>query len=224
MNIRICTPVIGHNKEEFIKNLIKTQEISDFIELRVDSLGTITEEDFFQIKKQVTKKAIFTCRSAEEGGKFTASETNRIHLLQQAIGVFDFVDIEFMTMQTHAFTRHEKTKIILSYHNFESTPNYWELQKIIYRMNQLHPDIIKIATMVEKEYEVTKLYRLLTNKPHTEERIVVGMGESGKMTRILGPLLGGYLTYASTPFGATAAGQIDAAELQVVLKKICYGF
>src|SRR3989338_2103945 len=72
--------------------------------------------------------------------------------------------------------------------------------------------------MIKKEHEVTKIYRLLTNKPHTEERIVIGMGEFGKMTRILGPMLGSYLTYASTPYGESAPGQIDINELKEIYK------
>lgn len=213
MDIRICTPVVGKTKEEFIHNLQKIQQLSDLVELRVDYLGEVTHEIITEIRHKTIKPAIFTCRKADEGGKFTATE-QRVELLQSAIGIFEHVDIELTTMQEHTFERSDKTKIIVSYHNFKETPSYWDMQKIIYDMNQLQPDILKIATMVEKEYEVTKLYRLLTNKPHTEERIVVGMGKHGRLTRILGPLLGGYLTYASTEYGESAPGQIDIKELR----------
>ena len=222
MNIRICTPVVGKTKEEFLSNLKKTQELSDLIELRVDYLGGVTPEAIREIRQQTIKPAIFTCRSADEGGKFTGIEQQRIELLQSAIGMFEHVDIELPTMQEHSFHRNEKTKIIISYHNFDETPSYWDMQKIVYDMNELKPDILKIATMVVKDYEVTKLYRLLTNKPHTEDRIVVGMGQQGRMTRVLGPLLGGYLTYASTEYGESAPGQIDIKELQTIYNTLDY--
>ena len=220
MNIRICTPVIGNTKEEFLSNLHKTQEISDLIELRVDYLGTITQHELRELRQHVTKPCILTCRRSDEGGKYQGSEEQRVELLQQAIGMFEYVDIELFTMQNHIFQRHEKTKIIVSYHNFKETPSYWDMQKVMYDMNERKPDILKIATMVQKEYEVTKLYRLLTNKPHTEERIVIGMGEQGRMTRILGPLLGGYLTFASTPYGESAGGQIDIKLLQSIYNRL----
>ena len=42
------------------------------------------------------------------------------------------------------------------------------------------------------------------------------MGAVGRMTRILGPLLGSYLTYAATPWGESASGQIQIEELKKV--------
>ncbi len=220
MNIRICTPVVGDSLEEFIGNLHKTQEISEFIELRVDHIPHFSIEMVEEIKKRVNKRTIFTCRLHAEGGKYLGAEETRREILQRAIGIFDHVDIELQTMKDHPFTRDDKTKIIVSYHNFHETPNFWELQKVVYDMNQLNPDIIKIATMLTKEYESTKIYRLLTNKPHTEERIIIGMGPYGTMTRVLGPLLGGYLTYASTPYGESAPGQIEIRELQNMYKTL----
>lgn len=214
MDIRICVPVIGATKQEFLLNLQQTQQVANFIELRVDSMGIITEEEIEEISQYVQKKTIFTCRKAEEGGLYKGTEEERVTLLQKAIGIFDYVDIELSTIQKHSFLRNDRTKIIVSYHNFKETPSYWDMQKIMYDMNQCKPDIVKIATMVNKEYEVTKLYRLLTNKPHAEERIVIGMGEYGRMTRILGPLLGSYLTFASSTYGESAPGQIDIKELK----------
>jgi len=220
MNIRICTPVIGETLKIFLENLEKTQEISNLIELRIDFIKNIQKSDLDVIRAQTTIPAIVTCRNKEEGGHFDGSEEERIKILQCAIVLFDYVDIELSTIQRHAFERNDKTKLIISYHNFDHTPSYWDMQKIIHDMNKHSPDIIKIATMIQKEHEVTKIYRLLTNKPHTEERIVIGMGEFGKMTRILGPMLGSYLTYASTEWGESAEGQIDIQKLEEFYKSI----
>jgi len=220
MNIRICTPVVGETLEIFLENLKKTQEISKLIELRIDSIRNIQISDLDVIRAQTTVPAIVTCRKKEEGGHFDGSEEERIEILQRAIGLFDYVDIELSTIQSHAFKRNDKTKLILSYHNFDQTPSYWDMQKIIHDINKHAPDIIKIAIMIQEEHEVTKIYRLLTNKPHAEERIVIGMGEKGKMTRILGPLLGSYLTYASTEWGESAPGQIDIQKLEEFYKSL----
>ncbi|CAN5173765.1 type I 3-dehydroquinate dehydratase [soil metagenome] len=220
MNIRICTPVIGKTKEEFINNLKKIQDISDCVELRIDYLEEVSQAIIDEIHQHIVKPTIFTLRRSDEGGKSSINEEIRISLLQSAIGVFECVDIELATVQEHTFIRNEKTKLIVSYHNFEKTPSYWDMQKVIYDMNESNADILKIATMVNEEYEVTKLYRLLTNKPHTEERIVIGMGEHGRMTRILGPLLGGYLTYAATEYGESAPGQIEIKELQNIYSNL----
>ena len=220
MNIRICTPVIGTTLDDFLSNLKKTEEISDFIELRVDYIQDFTETNVEVIRKETNVQSIFTCRKKEEGGKFNGDENNRVGILQKAIELgFDHVDIELSTIKEYQFKR-DNTKLIISYHNFVETPSYWDMQSIIYEMNEFKPDILKIATVLTEEYETTKIYRLLTNKPNNEERIVIGMGEKGRMTRILGPLLGSYLTYASTEFGESAPGQIGIEELKNIYNTI----
>lgn len=146
-------------------------------------------------------------------------ESLRRNILQKGFDLeFDYIDIELSTIEKWQPKQSEKTKLIISYHNFEKTPHFWVLNKIIFQMNQYSPNVIKIATMVNDEYDNTQLYRIMVNKPKKEERIVVGMGEKGKMTRILGPMLGCYLTYASTPFSQSAPSQVDITELKAIYK------
>ena len=220
MNIKICTPVTGNTIDAFMSNLAKTQAISDCIELRVDTIRGLTMDHIRNIKDQTKVEAIFTCRSKEEGGYFEDPESQRVKLIQRGIGLFEYVDIELSTVKKHDFSCENGTKIILSYHNFLETPSYWDMQKVIFEMNKFKPDVLKIATMIREEYEVTKLYRLLTNKPHTENRIVIGMGEKGKITRILAPLMGGFLTFAATQWCESAPGQIDLSEMKKMYKAL----
>lgn len=221
-NIKICTPVIGKTVEEFLVNLKKTQELSSFVELRVDYIENFSVNDIEIISENVKAESIFTCRTNKEGGKFNGDEKARIEILQKALNSdFDYVDIELSTMKEHIFKR-GNSKLIISYHNFLETPSYWDMQSIIREMNEYKPDVLKIAIMMKEEYEDTKVYRLLTNKPHTEERIVIGMGKKGRMTRIIGPFLGSYLTYASTEFGESAQGQIDINELKKIYKLMSF--
>lgn len=214
MNIKICTPVMGNTIEEFLINLDRTQDISECIELRVDTIRALNIDHIRIIKDQTKKEAILTCRPKEEGGYYEDPESQRVKILQRGIGLFEYVDIELETVKKHDFSCEDDTKIILSYHNFTETPSYWDMQKVIFEMNKYKPDVLKIATMIQKEYEVTKLYRLLTNKPHTENRIIIGMGEKGKITRVLAPLLGSFLTFASTPWCESAPGQIEIGEMR----------
>ncbi len=216
MNIRICTPVVGETIEQFLENLKKTQEVSEFVELRVDTIRALSMDHMRTIREATHTESILTCRSKDEGGEYTDPEDQRVKLLQRGIGLFEYVDLELSTVQAHDFSCDEKTKIILSYHNFIETPSYWDMQKVIFEMNKYKPDILKIATMVNEEYEAGKIYRMLTNKPKDENRIVIGMGEKGRMTRILGPLLGSYLTFASTPWGESAPGQIELEEMKKI--------
>ena len=215
MRIKICTPVVGKTLDEFLDNLKKTENVSDFVELRVDYIENLKPEDIGIMYEAKNKEAIFTCRPKNEGGRFAGSEIGRIGILNTVNDIdFEYIDIELETLKKNKIERNPKTKLIISYHNFQETPSYWDMQSIIYEMNKFQPDVIKIAAMLKEEYETTKIYRLLTNKPHNEERIVIGMGEKGKMTRVLGPLLGSYLTYASTEWGESAPGQMTIEEME----------
>lgn len=220
-NIRIFTPVIGTSIEKFLENLEKTQQISDYIELRVDTIENLAKSELMSIKKALKKEAIFTCRKNSEGGFFSGEENKRVDILQKALDLhFECVDIEFSTIEEYTLVSNHRTKIIISYHNLNETPSYWDLNKIILRIKQHKPDIVKIATMINEEYERTKIYRLLTNKSHEEKRIVLGLGFKGKITRILAPLLGSYLTYASTPYSTPQPEDVGLNDLKEIYHQL----
>lgn len=219
--IRICTVVTGQNIDEFVRNLDTIQNISDLIELRIDFIEDLKIDDITVIKSKTKKPAIFTCRKQEEGGHFTGTEHQRIEILKKAIETeFKYVDIEYSTMQSQTFEENSNTKFIISYHNFKETPKYWELTKLIFDMHSCNADIIKIATQVNTDYDVQILFRALLSKKPEDNQIIIGMGEKGKQTRILGPLLGSYLTYASTEISETAPGQIHIEKLKSLYKNL----
>lgn len=217
----ICIPVMGKTIEELLQNLEKAQKVSDLVEIRADSLETIEEINIEQIKKTVSGKAIFTCRHVAEGGLHKVHEETRLHLLQKAIDLgFDFIDVELETCRTRKFTGTASTKIIVSFHDFLETPPYFDLTKIIDDIRSFHPDIMKIATMVKTDKDVISLTRVLVNKLPNDTMIVLGMGDKGKITRVLQPYLGGYLTFASLGGSNSAPGQIDYNDLQKLYTNI----
>jgi len=219
-NIKICIPVIGRNLEEFLENLNKIQKICDCVELRVDYIKNLKIKDIEVIKNEVKKEAIFTCRKKDEGGKFAGSEKERLEILEKALELdFDYVDIELSSInQINLSAKNKEAKIICSYHNFKKTPDYKELEIIANQMREYKASVLKIATMSHNEEDNRKLFKLLLNKCKEEKMIVLGMEEVGKITRILLPLLGGYLTYANIDSSEIASGQINIEELENIYK------
>ncbi|HEX9804201.1 MAG TPA: type I 3-dehydroquinate dehydratase [Candidatus Dojkabacteria bacterium] len=214
--IRICVVVTGKDEKEFMRNLEKAQEKTSIVELRVDYMADVTDSFLEKIRKSIKGQAIFTCRKASEGGKFKGSETARIRVIQKALDLqFDYLDIELSTVRTSVFNI-RNTKIIVSFHDFEATPNDAELKRIVKSMRNIGADIIKIATKVRSEVDNRKLIRILANKDLHEEMIIIGMGEKGRKTRIIAPLIGAFLTFASIGGKTTASGQIDIEELKEI--------
>lgn len=205
--IKICAPVIGKNLEEFLKNLDQVQEVSDMVELRVDKIKNLSEKNLTLIRKKTKKEAIFTSRQKE--------------VILKALNLgFDYVDIDLSLISKLNLSKRDKNKIILSFHDFEKTPNIQDLTTMVSRMRKYNVEILKIAVMVNNNQDVKNLLHVLLNKKKDEKMIMVGMGEKGKIIRILGPLLGSFLTFASTSFGKTAQGQINIAKLKKIYQLI----
>lgn len=147
-------------------------------------------------------------------------QTERIKFLGQAVklreknsGTLDFIDLEYRHF--HEIERNpNKTKLILSWHDFNETPSYKELEKIYGLIASAKPDIVKIAAMVEREEDIGSILNLIRNHSHNSiSLIAVGMSELGVKTRIEGPKLGAYLTYACLGGKQAAPGQITLSQL-----------
>lgn len=205
MKIKICTPVIGKSLNEFLRNLDRVQEVSEMVELRVDGINDLTEKDLEAIREKTKKGAILTSKNKK--------------LINKGFDLgFDFVDINLSLISKLNLTEKRLERVVLSFHDFEKTPDIDDLEKIVKKMRRFHPEIIKIATKANNDQDIKNLMQILINKKEKEKTIVVGMGEKGKITRILGPLLGSFLTFASTKFGKSAPGQIDINNMNDIYK------
>lgn len=178
-------------------------------EIRLDKTEfTAAETDIvFALKK----KLIATCRP----GRFTDAE--RLEILKHAIAAgASMVDIEYESAEGYRkelmeYARRYHCDVIISYHNFEFTPETAKLEKIMKDSFAMGADVVKIATMVNQNRDNSRLLSLY----HLPGRLVaLGMGELGKITRIVAPFLGAEFTFASPDGGdATAPGQICHTKL-----------
>ncbi|MDO8609439.1 MAG: type I 3-dehydroquinate dehydratase [bacterium] len=221
MNIKICTVVTGKNLNDFLKNLEQIQAISNMVELRVDYISNLKLENIQTIKSKIKKETIFTCRKKQEGGEFQGSEKERVNIILEAIKLgFDYVDIELSSCNSFSFPKKINSKIICSFHDFKKTPSLKNLQSTLEKMNKYKIDIKKIATFINCEKDIQNLFYVLIHRKANEKIIAIGMGEKGKITRILGPLLGSFLTFASTNKTESAPGQINIIKLKQLWQEI----
>jgi 3-dehydroquinate dehydratase type I len=108
--------------------------------------------------------------------------------------------------------------IIISYHNFQQTPSTSELNEIATNCFKLGADIVKISTMINSNADNAKILSLYER---TEKIISFGMGDKGKITRIIAPLLGAEFTYAAVSSSKTIApGQLGKEEMLAVLNTL----
>jgi 3-dehydroquinate dehydratase I len=188
----------------------------DMAEIRID-LTESSDEDIMKIFS-ARKKLIATCRP----GKYSTAE--RIHKLKLAIeSGATFLDIEYEAESEFRnvmmeFAHIHQCDVILSYHNYEMTPELDELEKIMNKCFELGADMAKIATMVRVNRDNSKILSLYKAPGRL---VAIGMGELGKISRIVAPFLGAEFTYASlTDDNATAPGQISYNKLNKYILEI----
>ena len=148
---------------------------------------------------------IATCRGRERGGLFDGSVEEESRILESAArNGARFVDIDYRF--TRAFP---PADVIASYHNFDETPA--DLESIVGRACATGAAIAKAATQVRSWADNRRLFEILS-RPWPKPVIVVGMGDLGQVTRIVGPSRGSFLTYAASARQA-APGQLTVSEM-----------
>lgn len=206
----ICVSVAGATFEECLE-VVNKHELS---EIRLDRLELKPE----QIDRlfAAPSRQIATYRASPGKSK------ERLAILKRAIKAgATYVDIEIEAEDAYrrelvAYAREHNCSIIISYHDFEETPSNEILHEIVAEAFLKDAEIAKIACMVNSGQDAARLLGLL-DSPH--ELIVVGMGEKGRMTRVVAPLLGSFCTFACLEKEReTAPGQMTVEELKKAIK------
>ena len=168
---------------------------------------------------------VATIRTKNEGGGWKGSEVARQDLFKSIIPLVDAVDIELSSADTlkkiGPLARKQGKLLIVSYHNFETTPKLSALKKIIRNAEARGADIVKIATQVDEAHpeHMESLINLLMQRMR-KNLIVIGMGSEGVITRLMFPRLGSLITFASDGNAATAPGQVPYKQMSEMLRLI----
>ncbi len=220
-NGEVCASIIEENEDDVYKTVKKALlDNPDYLELRLDSIKDITQNKtsliIDNIKKITDKPIILTNRTKEEGGLFKGTEFERITLLKENASKVEIVDIEYNTIDEYKNQIIENAnKTIISYHNFLETPRKDCLQDIITNSKKIG-DIAKIAVMPRNKSDTLLLLELVVSNSNT---IGISMDKIGSYTRIVGPILGSPITYASID-KKSAPGQFDIKTTKEMLKQL----
>lgn len=221
MPFKICTVVQGNTLPVFLRNLSHVKADTDRVELRADTIKDLEDEDIDTLKKNSPKHNIFTCRSVKEGGLFEGGSKEQRAIYKEAFSCgFEFVDVSLGNTLLEKLDTKERKSLLVSYHNFKETPSFDKLKVILKDMRKQSPAAIKISCMVNGPKDVFVLADILKEKKDKEKIIVIGMGEMGKLTRVMFPVMGSYLTYASMDDKKLAPGLMSVKEIQSIYKII----
>lgn len=232
----ICVPIVGPTVEDILSQLEEAVQAKvDLIELRPDmwmKCSNISEDEYIPTivtfveevhPRVVDMPVLFTWRTIGEGGETPLCSDNYIKLLQaivdqdlvQAIDVELFAyteEIGSIMKQAHQ----QGMQTVMSYHNFQSTPDIETLHVYAERMVSVGAQVIKFALMPITNDDVLSVLQftkeLMERYPQLP-RITMSMGQLGQITRTCGHVFGNCLTFG-TLGQASAPGQVEVAVLK----------
>ena len=229
---KICVPVVETTTEKIIQQIQELQNC-DLIELRIDFYENIHDlkqvhELLLQVRQQTNLPLLLTYRSLKEGGHIQLSDQEYLSLVQTACqsGCIDIVDIELesgnmLVYQLVEIAHQNHVKVLMSYHDFEKTPAVMEMKERLEKMEIMGADICKIAVMPFSYKDVIQLLNTTMEMSQRLTRPLVtrSMGKIGKITRIVGELVGSSITFASVG-QSSAPGQLTLEDMQTLLEVI----
>jgi 3-dehydroquinate dehydratase type I len=221
----ICVPVMAETNREALGRMKEGFALAEMVELRIDR---IHRPDLSLLVGARPGALLVTNRRRKEGGFFAGPEKDRVDLLAEAAkrGA-DFVDVEASTgesligwLASAVRRKAGTTKLIVSHHDFQGTPSWAGLLRRFHSCRAFGPHAVKIVTYARSAEDNLRLLRLIP-RSLAEGQLIIAfcMGPHGRISRILAPLLGSFLTYASLRKGEESApGQWTVGEMRKIME------
>lgn len=203
-------------KNPDINTAIQSIQDYELAEIRLDLTHFGKEE----IKRLCESKTdlIFTYRSNHH-----ESDTDRLDLLLYAIdNGASWIDLDIdkdwdsIDKIKEKILAQNKTKLILSYHNFDRVPTNQEIYEILIRAGSQEPQLIKLACYSNGHRDNKRMVAINSSFSNV---LAFNMGEMGRFTRILCLLAGAPFTYVCLKDEQTAPGQMDRDTMKEILDK-----
>ncbi|MBS0620502.1 MAG: type I 3-dehydroquinate dehydratase [Verrucomicrobia bacterium] len=186
---------------EVKEQLQKARGFIDGIELRLDLLKW-NRQDLAAFVQEAGLPVMLTPR-----GERSLSLLHSLCKLHPA-----YIDLDAgLSMQTRQilFESYPDIRFIASIHDDEGMP---DLDLLLEQIQTPYAHIHKIAVTANSTLDAIRLLLFLKKRAPLQPLIAIAMGPLGEISRILSPVMGGYLTFASIG-PATAPGQIPAQTL-----------
>jgi 3-dehydroquinate dehydratase type I len=215
---KICVSISTSELSQALEQIGKAEQSgAEALELW---LGELNERDYTALRKATKLPLLANCKPPAEQGGFTGSDQDRFEILREAAKAgFEYVDFDYGfdadLLEEFIADAPSDCQLILSAHFFEGTPGLPALTRLIEVIQKNKPDIIKIAALATKKKDLITMLRLAEKlEKKSIKHIIISMGEIGKASRIIAPVLGSELMFAAIDGElATAPGQLLVKDL-----------
>jgi len=231
-DLLICVPLVTTDEKGLLQQArTALQHKPNLFEWRADAFTQMDQEtcrDILAALRDVIGDSplIFTCRRHAEGGFNKISADEREGLINAAIqsGNVDIVDMELSNDEIFIQNLRKAAinaglSMMLSYHNFKSTPEPENIIATLLQARNRGADIAKVAVMPREFEDVLTLMNAALKARKNGLKIpmiAISMGILGRLTRFAGGFFGSNITFASSASGS-APGQVSIQALQQTL-------
>lgn len=218
---KYCLPIIAASFHEIRERIHEANEQFDLFEVWLDYIDSVDYEELRALCESHNERLIFVLRRMRlEPIRMPLSERAAILSL---LGKYQcLVDLDIVTQEEEIIEaeRIELSRVILSYHNYERTPDNESLEGFVQSMTEHAPALYKIATYCQREMDAVRLLSLsLSLRERGYRCIVLGMGPFGTLTRIFGTLWANEIIFAPTSReAASAPGQLSRDDLSSIME------
>lgn len=207
----IYGPTIAKAKEQLEK---AATEGADLAEIRLDRFESEALEEISKLPRSLP--LIFTFRKKAHGGECELEEPERLALFARCLEAEPaYCDIETDTELVFFESvkkKHPKIKIIGSFHDLEKMP---PLEETLDHMQKPHVSHYKLAVSAQSASDALKLLLFAREK---DQLTCIGLGDAGRITRILGPLFGTEFCYAPIEKEDALFGQVPLSDLHEIYR------
>jgi len=221
MKINYCLPIIKNSKEKVLEMI--NQNLSDYsyFEIWLDYVEDLNTEFLDFLISQYEEKLVFLFRR-QNLEEIKMDKDQREKIIWQVANTKTFLDLDISQEEELKYIKDKNIKpsLILSYHNYETTPPFPEMIDMIEDMEKNNPKVYKFSTFCMNSQDAVKLLNLLMHlKDGGKKFIITGMGENGVIVRLA--LWGNEMNFAPiSKEDASAPGQLTKEELEQVLSLV----
>jgi 3-dehydroquinate dehydratase / shikimate dehydrogenase len=175
----------------------KALKYTNLIELRLDYLKNLDFKKIKKLKEKFLKTSfIFTLRRKDQGGFYKKNERKRYQDIEKLISLNPkYFDLEYdidSSFIKKLHLKYPKVKLILSYHEFIKTPDFFSILQSMQRKDIF---LYKIAVKENSSLDALKMLFFIKKANCFCNFVGISLGKNREFSRVLGKIFGNKFTY-----------------------------
>jgi len=157
--IKYCLPIIKSKKEEVLQIIQDNIAYYDYFEVWLDYIDDLNDSFIEKLITDLKDKLILVLRR-KDLEKEKMSLEKRLEIISQLEKSESYLDLDIFNQKAEVdYIKKQKLNIktIISYHNYQETPNDKELNEITEKIRELNPTILKISTFCRNQKDAMRL-------------------------------------------------------------------